>query len=171
MPRERPPRSRAALLTALDEVIRKVTAQSVLISRRTAEKAGVNSTDLECLELLCREPAATAGRLAELTGLTTGAITAVIDRLERAGYVRRVPNNDDRRSVIVEALATGPRLLQQLVEPFTRSMDKLNERFDEAELALVLDYLMLALEAGADHMKWLEDASLPAVRTQRRPRA
>lgn len=170
MARERSPRSRSALLTALDQVMRKATAQSALIGRRTAQKAGLNATDLECLELLCREPSATAGRLAELTGLTTGAITAVIDRLERAGFVRRVPNNHDRRSVIVEALATGPRLLQQLVEPLTRSMDKLNERYDDAELALVLDYLTLVLEAGADHMKWLEDTSLPAVRTHRKPR-
>lgn len=170
MPRERSPRNRAALLTSLDRVIRKVIAQSGLLSRRTAEKAGLNSTDLECLERLCREPSATAGRLAELTGLTTGAITAVIDRLERAGYVRRMPNSNDRRSVIIEALATGPRLLQQLVEPLTRSMDKLNERYEDAELALVLDYLTMALEAGTDHMKWLDDTSLPAVCTPRRPR-
>src|SRR5688572_6888591 len=104
MARERQTQSRAHLLAALDEAIRRIGAQSVLLSQTIAAKAGLNSSDMECLDLLHLERSATPGRLTELTGLTSGAITALIDRLERAGFVRRVPNPDDRRSIIVEPL-------------------------------------------------------------------
>src|SRR5260370_19239740 len=73
---------------ALNAAMRDVSGQGVLYSQAVAERLGMNSTDLECLDHISRGPL-TAGRLAELTGLTTGAITGVIDRLERAGLARR----------------------------------------------------------------------------------
>ena len=66
-----------------------------------ADRFGVNPTDLTCLELLAGEAAMSPTRLAELSGLTTGAVTGVLDRLERAGIVRRAPDRDDRRRVAV----------------------------------------------------------------------
>ena len=77
--------ARSELLRQLDEAVRKVSAQSVLMSDAVARLVGLNSTDLECLDLLYLAGPTTAGRLATHTGLTTGAMTAVIDRLERAG--------------------------------------------------------------------------------------
>ena len=64
----------------------------------------MNPTDLESLDILARHGPMTAGRLAEMTGLTTGAITGLVDRLERRGYARREPHPTDRRSVIVQPL-------------------------------------------------------------------
>ena len=81
--------SRADLLQRLDHLLRRVSAQSVLLSDAVADHVGLNSTDLECLDLLFLAGPTTAGQLAEHTGLTTGAMTAVIDRLERATLVRR----------------------------------------------------------------------------------
>ena len=81
---------RADLLKQLEETLRKVGAQSVLLSDTVAKIVGLNSTDLECLDLLEMAGPITAGRLAEHAGLTTGAMTAVIDRLERAGFARRL---------------------------------------------------------------------------------
>jgi DNA-binding MarR family transcriptional regulator len=76
---------------------------SALFSAALAERAGINSTDLESLDLLRRHGPMTAGHLASLTGLTSGAITGVIDRLERRGYARREADPTDRRRVIVQA--------------------------------------------------------------------
>jgi DNA-binding MarR family transcriptional regulator len=152
--RERQPR--AELLTALQQTIRRVTAQSVLLSQTIASRANMSSTDMECLDLLTIEGPTTPGRLAIQTGLTTGAVTMLIDRLERGGFVRRTPNPTDRRSVIVEALPTGVQVLMPMFAPLARGMAKLNERYSSAELALVLDYLTRAYEVGSEHLRWLE---------------
>ncbi|MFI6740602.1 MarR family winged helix-turn-helix transcriptional regulator [Nonomuraea sp. NPDC050451] len=69
-----------------------------------AQRAGVSPTDLLCLHTLNREGPSTAGRLSARLGRTTGAVTHMIDRLEKAGYVRRRPHPEDRRSVVVEAV-------------------------------------------------------------------
>jgi DNA-binding MarR family transcriptional regulator len=65
-------------------------------------KLGINRTDLRCLNIVHNNGPMTAGRLADLSGLTTAAVTAVLDRLERAGYARRLRDQEDRRQVIVE---------------------------------------------------------------------
>jgi len=72
--------------------------QSVLFRQALADRVGLNATDLACAGILSESGRLTAGRLAEVTGLTTGAV----DRLERAGYVRRTSDPEDRRRVIVE---------------------------------------------------------------------
>ena len=87
---------RAAILSSLEREIRKLTAQSVLFSTAISGRLGINSSDLECLDIVNLGGAATAGQLAAATGLSTGAITGVIDRLVKAGYVRR--RRDAQRS-------------------------------------------------------------------------
>ena len=104
-------RSRPELLRELNQALRKVAAQSVLLSGAVARLAGLNSTDLKCLDLLLLSGGTTAGTLAAHTGLTTGAITSVIDRMEAAGFARRRRDPDDRRRVLVEAL---PRYVQEI---------------------------------------------------------
>src|SRR5574342_463312 len=93
-------KKRRELEAALNGALRDVSGQGVLYSQAVAERLRINSTDLECLDHISRGPV-TAGRLAELTGLTTGAITGVIDRLERIGLVRREHDPDDRRKPLV----------------------------------------------------------------------
>ena len=82
--------------------LRRVNLQGSFFGQTVAIRFGLSESDVEALELLLDNGAATAGRLAELMGLTTGAVTRVIDRLEQAGYVRRVPDPADRRRVVVE---------------------------------------------------------------------
>jgi DNA-binding MarR family transcriptional regulator len=77
------------VLGVLQEQLRRLTAQSVLFGDAVAKRAGLNGSDLECLDFVHLRKDATAGELARETGLTTGAITGVIDRLEKAGYVHR----------------------------------------------------------------------------------
>ncbi len=82
--------------------LRRVNLQGSLFGQTVAIRFGLTESDIEALEVLLDTGSATAGRLSELMGLTTGAVTRVIDRLEQAGYVRRVPDPADRRRVIVE---------------------------------------------------------------------
>ena len=82
--------------------LRRVNLQGSLFGQTVAIRFGLTESDIEALEVLLDSGSATAGRLSELMGLTTGAVTRVIDRLEQAGYVRRVPDPADRRRVIVE---------------------------------------------------------------------
>jgi DNA-binding MarR family transcriptional regulator len=95
------PKARAALLTELEHAVRKSSALGVIFGQTVANKVGMSSSDLECLDFLNIESRVTAGRLAELTGLTTGAITGMVDRLEKAGWVRRERDDNDRRKVFI----------------------------------------------------------------------
>ena len=84
----------------IDSVIRslrRVNLQGSFLGQTVAVRVGLSESDVEALEVLIDTGAASAGRLSELMGLTTGAVTRVIDRLEQAGYVRRVPDPADRR--------------------------------------------------------------------------
>ena len=89
--------------------LRRVNLQGSLFGQTVAIRFGLTESDIEALEVLLDSGSATAGRLSELMGLTTGAVTRVIDRLEQAGYVRRVPDPADRRRVIVEIVARAGR--------------------------------------------------------------
>src|SRR3569832_1398193 len=88
----------------LEHAMRRASGIGAIFSQAVADYAGISSSDLECLDFLNLEGRATAGRLAEVTGLTTGAITGVVDRLEKAGYVRRERDDHDRRKVFIATI-------------------------------------------------------------------
>ena len=157
--------SRTKLLKTLNETLRKVGAQSVLLSDTVAKLVGLNSTDLECLDLLELAGPITAGGLARHSGLTTGATTAVIDRLERAGLVRRIRDSVDRRCVLVEALPHSLELIAPLYQRLAIATDRLNETYDDRQLSIVADYLSQAVTLCAEHVTWLQ--TQPPVRRPR----
>jgi DNA-binding MarR family transcriptional regulator len=163
-------KSRTDLLKQLEETLRKVGAQSVLLSDTVARLVGVNSTDLECLDLLEMAGPTTAGRLAEHAGLTTGAMTAVIDRLEHAGYARRVRDVEDRRLVHVEALPRNFKHVAGLYRRLAESTARLHEEYDDRQLTLIVDYLTRALSLAADHVAWLQTQRPLAPRKPHRAR-
>jgi DNA-binding MarR family transcriptional regulator len=137
--------SRAAIEAALERALRETSAQSVLFSQAVADQVGLNATDLEALDLLVRHGPLTAGRLAELTGLTTGAITGLIDRLERRGYAQREPHPSDRRSVVVRPLTeVALQDLAPCYAPMSQAMAELRSRFNDAELAAIADFVARA---------------------------
>ena len=168
MSRSRP---RKQLLQELDSTLRKVGAQSVLISDLVATRVGLNSTDLECLDLLYLAGVTTAGTLAKHTGLTTGATTAVIDRLERAGFVRRRRDTTDRRCVLVEVLPASAGRIQPLYQQLAERLAELNTHYDGRQLGVVVEYLSRTLAALAEHVAWLQTQPAPARRaaTRRTP--
>jgi DNA-binding MarR family transcriptional regulator len=129
---------------SIDSVIRslrRVNLQGSFFGQTVAIRFGLTESDVEALEVLLDSGAATAGRLSELMGLTTGAVTRVIDRLEQAGYVRRVPDPADRRRVIVE-------VVPDKVAPVEATMARVGDasapeigHYSEAELAVINDFL------------------------------
>ena len=158
---------RQELEAALNAAMRDVSGQGVLYSQAVAERLGMNSTDLECLDHIVRGPV-TAGRLAEVTGLTTGAITGVIDRLERIGLAQREPDPDDRRKILVRALpAVGKRVVPLFV-PMERTAMAVLSSYREDELALLLDFLTRARDAALAAMSELR--ALPGHRSTPKPR-
>jgi predicted transcriptional regulator len=99
------PDRRAELLSELATEWRRLGSELVLLTQAISDRLGVNGTDLQCLGVLTSAGAMTAGELAERTGLTTGAVTGVIDRLEKAALASRERDPEDRRRVIVQPLS------------------------------------------------------------------
>jgi DNA-binding MarR family transcriptional regulator len=151
--------SRTELISALNAVIRDVSGQSVFYSQAVAKRLGINSTDLECLDHVARGPV-TPGALAEATGLTTGAITGVIDRLERVGFARRDRDPDDRRKILVQALPAVEERVLPLFEPMERLAMAALSRYRDDELALLVGFLTSARDAALAAMAELQ--SIPA---------
>ena len=149
---------RAATMAELEQALRETSAQSVLFSQAVADRAGMNPADLESLDLLIRHGPMTAGRLAELTGLTTGAITGLVDRLERRGYARRERHPTDRRSVVVQPLIErAERDFDPSYASLSQAMEELLSRYSDEELGVILDFLARAAVVTAQQVAALRE--------------
>ena len=121
--------------------LRRVNLQGSLFGQTVAIRFGLSESDIETLEALIEMGASTAGRLADLTGLTSGAVTRVIDRLEQSGYVRRAPDPDDRRKVIVEVVPEKVAAIRSTLDRVgAASADEIG-RYTDAQLALITEFL------------------------------
>jgi DNA-binding MarR family transcriptional regulator len=128
----------------IDSVIRalrRVNIQGSFFGQTVAIRFGLSESDIETLESLMELGATTAGRLAELTGLTSGAVTRVIDRLEQAGYVRRVPDPADRRRVIVEVVPEKIVAIQSTLGRIGEAGAQEIGKYTDAQLELIGDFL------------------------------
>ena len=112
-----------------------------------ADYLGVNPTDLRCLELVIADPGLTPGRLAELAGLTSGAVTGVVDRLERAGYVVRRPDPADRRSVTLAPVPARAAEVAAAVAPLAAEIEALLQAGSASEREAIERFLDAAARA------------------------
>ena len=139
---------REEIIQAINEKFREMSTETIMFHQAVADILGLHVTDHKCLDFIYRFGAMPAGRLAELTGLTTGAITGIIDRLEEAGYVRRTNDPKDRRRTIVEP--TRNKKLEKKIEvlfiPLRDRMHKLLSSYSDSELAFLLDATAEMLE-------------------------
>jgi predicted ArsR family transcriptional regulator len=122
---------------------RELSTAVVLFHEAVGKRLGVSGTERKLLDVLDRLGPSTAGELATHTGLTTGAITGIVDRLVRAGYAQREPNPRDRRSVIV-TLAASPalgRLGPEVFVPLGQAIAEFSAQYRPAELASIASYL------------------------------
>ncbi len=124
----------------------RLSTATVLFHAAIADRLGVSVTDLKCYSILRQAGPITAGELGERVGLTTGAITGVIDRLEQAGLVQRVRDPLDRRRVVLELLSNPEheQALNQLYGPLGRAMAALVATYSAAERATILDFITSA---------------------------
>jgi DNA-binding MarR family transcriptional regulator len=135
---------RAELQQSMFRELRRMVANSVLFNQRTADALKINPTDLQFINLLDIDGPLTPGRLAELTKLTTGGVTVVLDRLEKAGIVRRAPNPNDRRSSLVSVLPKFLRSAAGAYAGMTEATNALLAQFNDRELATVVRFLQKA---------------------------
>jgi DNA-binding MarR family transcriptional regulator len=124
----------------LEHAMRKASAQGTIFAAAVAEHAGISSSDMDCMDFLNLEGRVTAGRLAELTGLTTGAITGVVDRLEKAGFVRRERDASDRRKVFIAPVPERAMEIGRFYQLMQRAMEKQADGYTDTELKLLLRY-------------------------------
>lgn len=123
---------------------------SAMFNHAIAERLGLLPTDWDCLSLLDAGPVP-AGHLAKHTGLSTGAITGVIDRLEAAGYVRRARDPNDRRRVLVEPVTEKVAAMTSLFEPMLADMAQLNAEYTDDELEVIVESMQLASAVLSEH--------------------
>lgn len=133
--------TKAKILSELVSEVRRMTGLSVLISQAVADRVGLAPSDLEYFDVIVlAEAEVTPGWLMRETGLTSGAITGVVDRLERAGFVRREHDPNDRRKVIVRP---EPKRLAELMKyyaPLQNAMTYLWTSYTSSELQLILEF-------------------------------
>jgi DNA-binding MarR family transcriptional regulator len=149
--------SRDELVAEVQLAMRRNTLWTVLLHHATASKAGMNVTDAQCVNLLGLEGPMTPGRLAQTMGITTGgAITAVIDRLEKGGYVRRTRDPGDRRRVLVELNPAAIAPYGRYFEPIGRVSADIIGDYTEEEQRLLLDFIRKFNVAMPDVVKEIQ---------------
>ena len=104
-----------------------------------SEWAGLNVTDMECLRFLFFKGVASPSELSKSTGLTSGATTAMLDRLEKAGLIERRPNPNDRRGTLIAPAPSSAEKAASWFESARKAQDELISSYSESELEIVAD--------------------------------
>jgi len=145
-------------------------AQTVLTSQIVAARFALHTTDLECLDLIYLRKSVSAGELAAATGLTSGAVTALIDRLERAGYVQRVLDSKDRRRREVQIVPEAIKPIQAVYAPMQTRMFDLWSRYSARDLEVIVDFITRSRDLSAACIEEIRGAvSEPLSGSKRRP--
>lgn len=152
--------SREKLITDFLREIRQFNSLGAFFFRAAAAQLGINATDLQVIDILEISGPSTAGQLAELTGLTTGAITGMIDRLEKNGLVRRESDPKDGRRVLVR-LSPSETAMKEIA-PFFDSVghkwDDIASKYDDQQIAFLTDFLRTGNAASKEEIARLRNA-------------
>ncbi|MFD1707233.1 MarR family winged helix-turn-helix transcriptional regulator [Siminovitchia sediminis] len=134
--------SRDQLLTTLHDELRVNSTATIMFHQTIAAKLGLNSTDHKCLEVIFKHQPITAGQLSVLTGLTTGAVTGVIDRLEKVGFVFRVKDPEDKRRVIINVQQEkAEQEVLPLFSSFGKEMNTMLSKYNDKEIQIIIDFV------------------------------
>ena len=136
-------RNRRQLLDRLWDLGRIMSTQTVFLHQTIAQTVGLNATDTKCIDLILRGPqdGVTAGWLSQMTGLTTGAITHILDRLEKRRFVERTRDSRDRRKVFVRVRPESLEPVAPKYEAIGKAYMALVEQYSDKDLQLICDYL------------------------------
>lgn len=157
---------REELIEAIQHAITEQSGQNTILSNAIAERLDVSPTELECLGVLESRGPLPAGELARQTGLTSGAVTRMIDRLVSRGAVRRREDPNDRRRVLVELTPTARHAAEPFYGPMAQASQNLLADYNARDLAVILDFLRKAHALGVEQTERVE--SMPE--SGRRPR-
>jgi DNA-binding MarR family transcriptional regulator len=145
--------SRAGVDDRLNRLMRDLSTETILLHQSIADRLGLNVTDHKCLGFLldAGEPI-TPGQLATLTGLTTGAVTGIVDRLAKAGFVRRKRDPNDRRRVIIELnLDKVQRQVFPVFEQLAKRMSALAASYSNRDLATIMEFMQRGVEVSREY--------------------
>ena len=158
MSRDPAQEDRVGLLRQLGNEVRAGQRATDIVDDLVCELLGINRTDARCIDILEQHGRMTAGALSQASALTTGAITAVIDRLERAGYAQRVPDPADRRRVLVELTPKAREASDELMRgPLSEAAVNLWARFSDDELRVCLEFMRAGRDLQEHHAEWLRE--------------
>src|SRR5277367_2713724 len=132
-----------APVTTADRIvleIRKFIAAAIFFNTQAAEKAGLGLTDMQLLHLLQLYGPSTPGRLSAWTGLSTGGVTVALDRLEKTGYLRREPNPDDRRSLLITLMPLRLRKIAAMYEGVEKETRRMLGTLPQGDLEAVVRF-------------------------------
>ncbi|MEV5571285.1 MarR family transcriptional regulator [Spirillospora sp. NPDC052269] len=136
---------------------RELSNAAVMFHTALAEHQGLTATEEKALDLLDRFGPLTARQLSERSNLAPASVTGLIDRLERKGFARRIPNPADKRSVLVETVPDRLATLAPLFEDYVASLRDLVTRYDERELTAIVDFLTEAADRQRQATRRLRD--------------
>jgi DNA-binding MarR family transcriptional regulator len=143
----------SGLIADVEIAARKMGAQSVVISQTMAELFGLHMTDLEVLDHIVIRGEVTPGELVETTGLTSGAMTALLDRLETAGYVERSRHPTDRRKVVVRPREERVAPIRKVYEGLQEKRAALWSTYTANELGVIRHFLVQSTEISVEYLK------------------
>jgi DNA-binding MarR family transcriptional regulator len=153
-------REKPELVEQLLHLARAHEAANEAFDDVACEKLGINRTDLRCLNIVDNQGPMTAGRLAELSGLTTAAVTAVLDRIERAGYARRVRDQPDRRQVLVELTPLLAERGAAIWGPLGEEAMARLRRMSVEELNGVIEFFRFGIDLNQRHVERIRGLDL-----------
>ena len=130
-----------------DALARELSARTILFHDAVARTLGISTTEHKCLDLIERAgESITAGQLAELSGLTTGAITGILDRLERLGYVQRDRSSEDRRKVFVSITPLVQEKYYPLMMGLGMGAQAIIASYPPKERAVIADFVRRSID-------------------------
>lgn len=134
-------KSQKKLQNELSEAIQRAGTLKVLHTNAVASRIGLSATEFEAMDIITRYQPMTAGKLADYCGLTTGAITGLVDRLERAGFVGRERDSEDRRRVYIKPTENAARSqkVRELYMPIAKAFQTLTADYSAEEAQLLID--------------------------------
>jgi MarR family transcriptional regulator, organic hydroperoxide resistance regulator len=142
--------ARAQLHETVIRCLRQFIAGSILYNQQIADRVGLHLTDVQCINILELMGPSTPGELARFTGLTTGGVTMMLDRLEKAGYLKREPNPRDRRSILVRLNPAKVKKMQAFYIDINQRMATLLDETPERELRAVVKLLSKMSESRVE---------------------
>lgn len=155
---------RQALLREVGVEVRRHQNAQDRFDEAACVRLGINRSDGRALDILDQHGRLTAGQLARESGLSTGAITTLLDRLERAGYVRRVRDGVDRRRVLVELTDHARQRTWEIWGPIAEQADEELAHYSDAELAFIRDFLRRGREILSQHLGRIGNPADPPAR-------